>query len=103
MSYPIPVVPYPYSTIEFLALSHEHSLAPTMVHPVYLMPTVLMNPLLVRALFHLFAHVVPPAIHVAAGLPSPTCATLIPSDIAPSAHATPSLLSLFFSSPSDLV
>ena len=71
-----------------------------MVQPVFLMPTILMNPILVWVLFHLFVHVVPPAVPIADVLPSPVFATLVPSRISPSAHATPSLLPPFFSSPS---
>jgi len=64
------------------------------------MPAVLMNPLPVRVLFHLFAHVVPPFVPVDVALPSPTYATLVPSRVAPSTHATPSLLPSFSYSPS---
>ena len=64
------------------------------------MLAVLMNPLLVRALFHLFAHVAPPAIFVVVVIPSTVFTTLVPFGVAPLAHATPSLLLPFSSYPS---
>ena len=71
-----------------------------MVHPIYLMTAVLMNPLPVQALFHLFAYVVPPVAPIVVVLPSPICEALVPSVVSPSAHATPSLFPPFFSYPS---
>ncbi len=74
-----------------------------MVHPVCLMPVVLMNPLPVEVLFHLFSHVVPLAVLVFVVLPSPVCAALVPSGVAPSAHVTPSLFPQLFSYPSSFM
>ena len=66
-----------------------------MVHPIFLMPTVMMSPLPVRALFHQSSQVVPPDIPILYVLPSPVCATPVPSGVAPSTHATPSLFPTF--------
>lgn len=38
-----PIAPYIYPSVQVLYLSPERSPAPTMVHPVYLMPVVLMS------------------------------------------------------------
>ena len=66
-----------------------------MVHPICLMPTILMSLLLVQVQFHPFVQVAPPVIHVLVSLPSPVCATPVPSGVAPSTHATPSLFPPF--------
>lgn len=55
----IPIDSYLYPTVEVLALSHKWSPTPKMVHPVYLIPIVLMIPLPIQALFRLFTHVTP--------------------------------------------
>ena len=70
------------------------------VHPVCLMPTVQKNQLLVWALLHLSAHDMPPVEFAIVSLPSHVGATLILSGVAPSGHATPSLLLPFSSYPS---
>jgi len=66
-----------------------------MVHPIFLMPVVLTTPLPVRVLFHLSAQVAPPIVPVLAVLPSPFYKSLVPSRVAPSTHATPSLFPPF--------
>lgn len=92
---PILTTPYLHPTVEVLALYHERSLAPMMVHPICLMQTILMNQLLVWVLFHLFSHVVPPTVPVSSTLPSLVYIALFPSRVSPLAHATPLLLPLF--------
>ena len=82
-----------------LVLSHEKSLAPTMVHPFFLMPTVQMNQPLVRVVIRLFAHDSPPTVSTAAALPSLVGATLVLFGVSPLTHATPSLLLPFSSYP----
>lgn len=84
-----------YPSVQVLALSLEQSLAPAMVHPVCLMPVVLMIPLPIWALFHMYAHVAPPIVPIFVALPSPICATPVPFEVAPSTHATPSLFPPF--------
>jgi len=55
------------------------------------MPTILMSLLPIRPQFHLSVQVVHPAIPVLVMLPSPICASHVPSRVSPSTHATPSL------------
>lgn len=94
-----PAAPCLHPTVEVFVLSHEQSLAPTMVHPIHLMLAIQMNQLLVRALLRLFAHVAPLVVSIFVVLPSPVCVALVPFRVAPLAHATPSLLLTFSSYP----
>ena len=71
-----------------------------MVHPVYMMPAIMMSPLPVWVLFHLFAHVATPIVLVVVALPSPIYVVPFPFSVSPSTHATPSLFPPFISSPS---
>ena len=80
-------------------LSHDKSLAPKMVHLVRLMLVVQMNQLLVRTLLHLFVRDVLPLVFSATGLPAHAGTALVLSRVAPSTHATPSLLLPFSSYP----
>jgi len=97
-----PTAPCLHPTVQEPILSHEKILAHVRVRPIPLMPTIQKNQLHVWTLLHLSACDVPPTT----AHPSPVGVALVLSGVAPSAHATPSLLipfSSYFSPSCDLL
>ena len=86
--------------VQKLVLSHEKSLTPMRDHPICLIPSLQKNQLFVQALLCLPARDVHPAEIATIALVSHVVASLTLSRVAPSAHATPSLILPFSSYPS---
>ena len=88
--------PYLYPSAQVLVQYFEQIPSPTTAQPICLVPAVQMSRLPVRVQFHMSVHVVPPTVPILVVLPSLVCAAPVPSRVAPSTHATPSLFPPFF-------